>query len=101
MRRFKMTTKTCPLCGRNERCRATLSRKWKLLLFVRSYSCRACNSQYAVLFGLFYLLVERGFKPFYIPASKGEAAYILEKKNFLHRPHRTLQSLETDEEFDF
>jgi hypothetical protein len=77
-----MTTKTCPLCGRNERCRAALSRKWKLLFFVRSYSCCLCNSQYIVLPGLFSLLVERGFKSFYIPASKGEAAHLLEKRKF-------------------
>ena len=86
MRRFKMTTKTCPLCGSNERCRAALSRKWKLLFFMRSYSCLACNSQYIVLLGLFSLLVERGFKPFYIPASKGEAAYLLEKRKFSSDP---------------
>jgi hypothetical protein len=78
-----MTTKTtCPLCGRNERCRTALSRKWKLLFFVSSYSCRVCNSQYIVLPGFFSLLVERGFKPFYTPASKGEAAYMLEKRKF-------------------
>ncbi len=100
-RRFKMTTKSCPLCGRNERCRAALSRGWKLLFFVRSYSCRVCHSQYAVLFGLFSLLVERGFKPFYIPASKGDAAYNLEKKSFLHRTHWTSQPLEMDGESDF
>ncbi len=86
MRRLKMTTKTCPLCGGSERCRATLSRKWKLLLFMSSYSCLACNSQYIVLFGLFSLLVELGFKPFYIPASKGEVAYLLEKRKFPSRP---------------
>jgi hypothetical protein len=77
-----MTTKTCPLCGRNERCRTALFRKWKLLFFVSSYSCCLCNSQYIVLLGLFSLLVERGFKPFYIPASKGEAAYMLGKRKF-------------------
>jgi len=82
MRRFKITTKTCPLCGTNERTRTALCRKWKLLFFVSSYSCLICNSQYIVLPGLFSLLVERGFKSFYIPASKGEVAYILEKRKF-------------------
>jgi hypothetical protein len=41
---------------------------------MRSYSCRVCHSQYIRLFGLFSVLVERGFKPFYIPPSEGESA---------------------------
>ncbi len=73
MRRFKMTIKTCPLCGSAERCRTARPRKWKLLLFACSYSCRICHSHYIVLFRRFSLLVERGFKPFYIPESKSES----------------------------
>ena len=74
-KQLKMTSKmTCPLCGRTERCRMARSRKWKLLFFVRNYSCQVCHSQYVRLFGLFSLLVERGFKPFYIPAFESESA---------------------------
>jgi predicted RNA-binding Zn-ribbon protein involved in translation (DUF1610 family) len=67
---FEMTMKPCPLCGGTERYRMARSRKWKLLFFVRSYSCRACHSQYVRFFGLFSLLVEQGFKPFYSPNSE-------------------------------
>jgi hypothetical protein len=73
-KQFKMAIKTCPLCGGTGRYRMTRSRKWKLLFFVHNYSCRACHSQYVRLFGLFSLLVERGFKPFYIPESESDSA---------------------------
>jgi len=69
---FKVTIKTCPFCGGTERYRTARSRKWKLLVFMRSYSCRDCHSQYLCLFDRISLLVERGFTPFYIPESKTE-----------------------------
>lgn len=61
---IKVAIRTCPLCGRTDRSRMMRARKWKLLFMVRSYSCRNCHSQYMVLFGLFSLLVERGFSRF-------------------------------------
>jgi hypothetical protein len=73
-KQFKMSGKTCPLCGGTERYRTARSRSWRPAVFVRSYSCLTCNSQYIVLFGRFSLLTEKGFTPFYIPSSDGESA---------------------------
>jgi transposase-like protein len=66
--RPKMSMKTCPHCGSTHRHRTELSGNWKVVPFSRGYSCASCNSQYAVLFGRLSLLLERGFRPFYIPA---------------------------------
>jgi hypothetical protein len=71
---FKLTRKTCPLCGSMERYPAARPRRWRPLVFMRGYSCRVCHSQYIVLFGLFSHLVERGFTPFNLPASKDDSS---------------------------
>jgi len=72
--KLKITVRACPLCGGVERCSAARSRRWRPLVFVRSYSCLNCHSQYIVLFGLFSRLIERGFKSFHIPASETDSA---------------------------
>jgi transposase-like protein len=59
---FMLTRKACPHCGGTERYPAAAARNWRPMIFMRSYSCRSCHSQYIVLFGLFSRLVERGFK---------------------------------------
>ncbi len=69
---YNLTAKTCPVCGGTERRRTVRSIAWKLFFFSRSYSCRHCHSQYIKLFGVFSLLVERGFVPFYILGSEME-----------------------------
>lgn len=72
--RFKMIFKSCPICGSVARYPMARSRKWRPLVGVRSYACQICHSQYISLFGLVSLLVERGFKPFYISESKDDPA---------------------------
>jgi hypothetical protein len=64
----------CPFCGGTGRYRMAKSRRWRPLFIARAYSCRICHSQYIHLPGLCSLLIEQGFKSFYIPASEEEAA---------------------------